>query len=140
MAQEITPADDIFAPHFEWASGELQFFVRIPANKNGKWTANLGGVFNPTDRRYTFLTSKLEDVERELGLQPGESGLKNPKYWAKITFTGEIYIGNGNVGALEKELQPHGVTFKKASKTFAARLEKLDELKPYLQKPPNGVH
>ncbi len=121
-------------PIFALFDGGDQFYVTIPPALHGKWVSQYRGSYNQGKRAYTFLMKYLSEVERSLGLKTGESGLKDPKYYVKIIFQGELYAPSG-AEKLKEKVEGLGATWKRQNKAFVASIAHYDELKPFFERP-----
>ncbi len=116
---------------FEKSSSGTSFFVKVTSDKKDL-IKKLGGTWNQKKKAYVFLTSYLQRVEKALGLEPGESGIKDPNRYFPVVFTGELREDKGRV-ALEKALAEFGFKWNKQRKQFEGSVGKLKDIESYVQ-------
>lgn len=121
-------------PVFALLPGGDEFSVTISNEKHGKWVHKLKGQYYQATRSYHFLMLHLAEVEKELGLAVGESGLRDPKTYSKLCLMGEVYSAAG-LEELRKKLEPFGITYKRQTKTFQGPLTSLESVKPFMEAP-----
>lgn len=121
-------------PRFRLATGNIQFFVAIPQGLRGSWINKLGGSYSPGQKKYAFLIEHLAEVEKNLGLKPGESGLCDPKTHYFLDLSGTVIAPEGNFEKLEALMKAAGFTYSKNSKTFKGNLRDLKKIESLLPK------
>jgi hypothetical protein len=121
-------------PRFRLATGNIQFFVAIPQGLRGAWIAKLGGSYSPGQKRYAFLREHLAEVEKHLGLKPGESGLCDPKTHYILELSGTVIAPEGDFEKLETIMKAAGFTYNKTGKTFKGNLRDLKKIEAHLPK------
>jgi len=133
-AAEAPQVEETVAPVFSLCSGGLEFFVTIPSSLQGKWIAKLNGNYNQGKKSYTFLLTHLSEVEKELKLVPGASGLKDPRLHYSVVLRGSVFGADG-LAEMKKVLEPLGFVYKRQTHTFEGPLENAPKLQALIQKP-----
>ena len=122
------------APVFTLLPGGDEFSVNISNQNHGRWVNAARGQYFQSTRTYNFLLSKLDEVEKGLGMKPGSSGLKDPKFYSKILLTAEVYSADG-LEELKEKLAPLGITYKRQNKCFVGPISAYEGIKPFMEAP-----
>lgn len=115
---------------FALTSSGTSFFVTVPPVKRDI-IKKLGGSWNQSKKAYVFLTSKLTSVEKALGLEPGESGIKDPTRYFPTIFIGEFRNDKG-FDAMVKSAGEYGFKWNKQRKHFEGPMENQDKVKEWI--------
>jgi hypothetical protein len=131
MAEEQTI--DNHVPVFTPAAGGLQFYVTIPKERSHeKWIKKLGGTYFQRLKAYTFLRSDIAEVEKELGVVPGTSGIRDPRNHHTVVLTGMVYAETRKEATTK--LAEHGFTWNKARGCFEGSIDAYDKISGMLSK------
>lgn len=129
MAEKVENAK----PVFKECSGGKQFFVTIPQDKRGKWMDEFNPAYNQGHKSYVFRTKDIRGVEIGLGLNEGESGIRDPGKYFSIVLEGEIKDESG-FEALKESMKAKGFTWKSQTRQFVGPVSGYDSIKDKLAK------
>lgn len=118
---------------FKWKQMGSEFSVFIPEQMRGSWIKKLHGVYYTATKSWHFLTNYVTDVEHHLGLKAGESGIRDSRYYFKITFEAEI-SGPDGFDKLRKQLESRGIIWDRHKETFRAKFGQIPDLETDLIK------
>jgi len=115
----------VFTP----CAGGLQFAVTIPTVKGVSlsWITKYGGVYDQKTKNYVFMLSRITDVEKALGFEPGASNLRNPNDYYPIVIIGHVK-GSGSKEETLKKMKALGIEWKKQTKRFEANVSDLKNI------------
>jgi len=131
MAEEQNTADHI--PVFTPAAGGLQFYVTIPKDRSSeKWIKKLGGTYFQRLKAYTFLRSDITEVEKELGVVPGTSGIRDPRNHHAVVLNGLVYAETRKEAG--EKLAEHGFVWNKARGCFEGPVDAYPKIASMLSK------
>lgn len=128
METSVPPEDGL-----TWKLLGEEFSVYIPEELRGSWIKKCNGVFHPPTKAWRFLTTHIAEVERQLGLQIGESGIRDPRYHFKITFEATI-SGPDGFEKLRAELKERGIAWDRHANSFRASLKQISQVEARIAK------